>query len=494
LSWNEAGCCGFGEIQKMRKHLVLLVALTLCLTGLDSTQAFARFTPQPCKNAFTPQQEIAEGQKAKAEIYKSMPVLAASNPVTLYVQRLGAKLVAQAPGYKWPYEFHVINQAEINAFALPGGQIFVNLATIQAAETEAQLAGVLAHEISHVVQRHATCNATKQQQQALFWGLGQVAAGIFLPGAAGTLAQTGIGAAAGLGYLRMSRDSEKQADLMGTDILYDANYDPRAMPQFFEIIQSKYGEGGAQLLSDHPNPGNRVGYVQDEIETLPPKSNYVKTTAQFKAIHQQASAMHAYTAQEIKSGAWKTQAPSQQTAQAGTVPVGAAAQRDDVAVVFAPSGGWSKLNTADYTLNYPDNWHATNGSGTNVTIAPQGGVSANGISYGVLVESFAVRPEAAFDDAFMQLLRQLSQQNPGLVQSGAVEDVLVNGIAAKSVELIGRSALARRGQALKERDWLVAIQRQNGIMTTIIFIAPEENARELRPTFEQILRSFKTRQ
>lgn len=486
------GSAGFGEIKKMRKHLVLLVAVTLGLAvGLDGKEAVARFTPQPCKNAYTPEQEIAEGQKAKAEIYKNMPVLAASNPVTLYVQRLGAKLVALAPGYKWPYEFHVINEAEINAFALPGGQIFVNLATIQAAETEAQLAGVLAHEISHVVQRHATCNATKQQQQALFWGLGQVAAGIFLPGTAGTLAQTGIGAVAGLGYLRMSRDSEKQADLMGTDILYDSNYDPRAMPQFFEIIQGKYGEGGSQLLSDHPNPGNRVGYVQDEIETLPLKSDYVKTTAQFKAIHQQVSSMHAYTAQEIKSGVWKTQAPGQPAAQPETAS-GAAAQRED-AVVFTPSGRWSRLNTADYTLNYPDNWHAAIGSGTNVTIAPNGGVSANGISCGVLVESFAVRHEASFGDTFAQLLHQISLENPGMAQSGAVEEVLVNGMAAKSVELSGRSPLVRGGQSLKEDDWLIAVERQDGMITTMIFVAPEENARELRSTFEQILRSFKVR-
>ena len=305
----------------MRKHLVLLVALVLGLVnGLGGKPAAARFNPQPCKNAFSQEQEIAEGQKVKAEVYKTMPLLPASSPITKYVQKLGAQLVAQAPGYKWHYEFQVVNEADINAFALPGGPIFVNLATVQAAETEAQLAGVLAHEISHVVQRHATCNATKQQQQSLFWGLGQIAAGIFLPGTAGSLAQTGIGAVAGLGYLRMSRDAEKQADLMGTDILYDANYDPRAMPQFFEIIQAKYGQGGSQLLSDHPNPGNRVGYVQDEIDTLPPKTNYVKTTPQFKTIHQQALAMRPYTAQEVKSGVWKSQSPNPSAGQVTAAP------------------------------------------------------------------------------------------------------------------------------------------------------------------------------
>ncbi len=481
---------------KMQNTLVLLAVLAIGLgDGLGGKQAVARFAPQPCKNSFSPEQEIAEGRKAKAEVYKVMPVLPASSPVTQYVQRLGAKLAAQAPGFKWPYEFQVVNQDGINAFALPGGPIFVNLATIQAASTEAQLAGVMAHEISHVVQRHATCNATKAQNQGLWYGLGQVAAGIFLPGSAGQLAQTGIGAVAGLGFLRMSRDAEKQADLMGTDILYDANYDPRAMPQFFEVIQAKYGEGGAQLLSDHPNPGNRAGYVQDEIDTLAVKSNYVKTTPEFKTIHQQVSAMHAYTAQEVKSGAWKTKAPNQAAGQApGQLPAAGGPGQSQAAnqpVVFTPSGGWRALDTNDYTMSYPDNWQAVNGNGTNATVAPAGGVTEQGVIYGVVVESFAIQQGTSFADAVTQLVQQMTQQNPGLAQSGGVDDVLVNKLPAKSVELTGRSALMRNGQAMPEHDWLVAIQRSNSALTALIFIAPGEDARILRPTYEQMLRSFR---
>ncbi len=101
----------------------------------------------------------------------------------------------------------------------------------------------MAHEISHVAQRHSTCNITKQQMPSLLAGLGQIAAGIALGGAAGAVVQQGIGLTAGLSFLRMSRDSEKQADLMGTDILYDAGYDPRALPQFFEVIQGKIRRG-----------------------------------------------------------------------------------------------------------------------------------------------------------------------------------------------------------------------------------------------------------
>ena len=151
------------------------VILFLSLAVIATVPAHARFVqPPPCKNAYTPDREIAEGKKAAAEVYKTMPVLPDSSPVTQYIQQLGAKLVQSAPASPWKYTFHVVNESDINAFALPGGPVFVNLGTIQAAETEAQLAGVMAHEISHVVMRHATCNITKQQGQAPWWALGSL--------------------------------------------------------------------------------------------------------------------------------------------------------------------------------------------------------------------------------------------------------------------------------------------------------------------------------
>src|SRR5581483_10820371 len=135
---------------RLSKHaLNWLAAVAALASGAPMLHASAEFTP--CKNNFTPQQQIELGDKAKEQVYKAMPVLPDSSPVTQYIQRLGRKLVAAAPGQKWPYNFHVTDVAEINAFALPGGSVFVNLGTIQAAQSEAQLAGVMAHEISHVV-------------------------------------------------------------------------------------------------------------------------------------------------------------------------------------------------------------------------------------------------------------------------------------------------------------------------------------------------------
>ena len=284
----------------------LTCAFALLAVLLLPLSAFG-FDPPVCKNSFTEEQEISEGKKVAAQVYQQMPVLRDSDPVAVYVRTLGAKLVRSTQGYSWPYNFHVVSSGEINAFALPGGSVFVNLATITAAESEAQLAGVMAHEISHVVMRHATCNITKQQKYALGYGLAQLGAGLLLGGnsSAASLSQQAIGSVAGLQFLHMSRDSEKQADLLGTDTLYDAGYDPRGMPQFFEILQGKYGQGSAQFLSDHPNPGNRTAYVTAEIQQLPPRQNSVRTSTEFNRIHAIAAARQPLTAEQIKAGAWK---------------------------------------------------------------------------------------------------------------------------------------------------------------------------------------------
>ena len=290
---------------------VSLRSTVLVLTFLLSGPALhARVELQPCKNHVPPEQQIALGRKVVEQVYRQMPILPDSSPVTQYIQNLGSKLAAEAPGYKWPYNFHVVNVADINAFALPGGAIFVNLGTIQAAETEAQLAGVMAHEISHVVLQHSVCNAEKEQKVGLLAGIGQIAASVALGGAAGDLAAQGIGATAGLGFLKMSRGAERQADLMGVGILYDAGYDPRGMAQFFEVIQAKYGAGGAQFMSDHPNPGNRTEYVTKEVASFVPRQNYITTSPAFQTLKQQVAGMRPYTAREVASGVWKRQ-PSQ---------------------------------------------------------------------------------------------------------------------------------------------------------------------------------------
>jgi beta-barrel assembly-enhancing protease len=450
----------------MRFLTVLLVFLLFCLP------AHARFQPKPCKNSYTTDQEIAEGKKAAAQISKQMPVLPDSSPVTKYIQQLGNKLVKYAPGDPWPYQFHVVDMADINAFALPGGAIYVNLGTIQAAENEAQLAGVIAHEISHVVLRHATCNLTKQRTPGMLAGFGQIAAGVLLGGGAGALAAQGIGAVAGLSFLKMSRDAEKQADLLGTDMLYDAGYDPRGMAQFFEIIQAHYGEGGAQLMSDHPNPGNRSAYVNDEIATLPAKKNYVETTAEFTRIKKMVAGMHAYTAREVASGVWKKQGPDRTVAQSVNAP----------AIDPMPIGSWQLFTGSGFQMEYPGNWRAYNGQGQSATIAPDGGVQGDTIVYGVLIDSYKTGGGNDLIGNSQRLVATLTKANPGL-SCGQGSNLAVGGRAARSVEC----------SSAAERDWIVSVGRPNADLQYAVFVAPAKEFEKMRPYYRRMVESFRLR-
>lgn len=498
-------------------------AVLLVLLGW-AVAAQARFVPPTCKNSFTTSQEIAYGDKARAQIFQQMPVLPDSSPITQYVQGLGARLVANAPGYRWPFNFHVVDSADINAFALPGGSIFINLGTIQAADTEAQLAGVMAHEISHVVLRHSTCNITKQKTKGFEYGLASLASAVLLGNTGlGGLAETGISAIQGLDYLHMSRDDEKQADLLGTDILYDTGYDPRALPQFFEIIESKYGKGGAQMLSDHPNPGNRVDYVNAEIATLPRNPHPIETSAAFTRIHRVAMGTRAYTAKEISSGSWKKGGPptagpvadmvgkSGVSATGASQPVAAVGQGIAVRAaalsqsVYLPQGAWRQFNGTGYTESYPGNWQVSQGSQASVTIAPQGGVVGlsggdSAVSYGVIVDAATVPSTGGqlstkdFDAATQKLVASLEQGSNGLKPLGTMTNVSVNGQSGRSQEFRGMSPVnGSNGAPLREHDWLVTIWRPDGDMNYLVFVAPEQNFMALRPVFEKMLREFKVR-
>src|SRR5438034_3431120 len=177
--------------------------------------------PNPGAVSMSREDQQKLGLQAATEVYKQMPVLPDSSPQTQYIQQLGRKLVKQIPQqYSWPYEFHVVQQKEINAFALPGGPMFVNVGTITAAQNEAQLAGVMAHEMSHVYMQHSAKQATssKRTLAEVLGALGGALGGSPL----GDLARVGIQFGAGTMLLRYSRADEAQADAVGAIIMYKA--------------------------------------------------------------------------------------------------------------------------------------------------------------------------------------------------------------------------------------------------------------------------------
>lgn len=463
----------------MRSDPIVLryMAVLLGFSVLQVQMLQARVEPSHGFNMFSAQEEVQAGQQSAAQVARQLPVLPDSDPVSAYVQRLGQQLAAHAPGEKWPYTFHVVNQKEINAFALPGGPVFVNVGTIQAADNEAELAGVMAHEISHVVQRHGTRAASKQMAAQLPLA---ILGGVMGQGALSQMAQMGLSFGVGSYFLKNSRKAESEADLLGTDIMYDTGFNPRAMAEFFSKIQEQGGARGPQFFSDHPDPGNRAQAVAREVGTLPRKSNYRSDSSGFREIKQRVAGMNPLTAQQI--AARQTPAMNASSgAQSGSS--------------VQPGGSLRSFSHRDFAISYPENWQVYGDQNSAVTIAPASGVSQNAVAYGVMINTY--QPEDAnvsLDQATHDLLASLRQSNPDLREIGHDESIRVNGVAGKSVDLIGNSPLRdQSGHPSQERDWLVAFMRQDGSLLYVVSIAPDKDFEGLRPTFEQMLKSLRLR-
>ncbi len=458
-----------------RTRAIALV-LILCLAAPQLLES--RVKPSSGSDFFSRDQEIQAGQQAAADANKKLPILPDSSPITQYVQRLGQKLASHAPGDKWPYSFHVVNQKDVNAFALPGGPVYVNLGTIQAADNEAQLAGVMAHEISHIVQRHATRAATKQMEaQVPLSILGSILGG----GLGGQLAQLGISFGVGSYFLKNSRKAESEADLVGTDIMYDTGYDPHQMAAFFQKLEKEGGARGPQFLSDHPNPGNRVQAVSKEVTTLPPKP-FISDSPEFQSVKRTAMGMKPLTAQQI------AEQQKQGGATGGGGTVGNVSGAD-----IAPSSNFRALDHNAFQISYPENWQVAGDASSAVTIAPRAGVSQGTIAYGVIISGYQPEsPNTSLDDATHQLIATIRQSNPDLRTVGHDENIRVNGVSGKSVDLIGPSPMQTQGGgAVRERDWLVTLPRADGTLLYLVFISPDSDFGQLRPAYEKMLKSLR---
>jgi peptidase M48-like protein len=486
------------SVRALALFLALVIAQPFAL-GQSSQPVL----PDPGSPGINKEQQEKLGLQAMGEVYKQMPVLPDSSRETQYIRQIASKLQATIPADKnWPYQFHVIQAADINAFALPGGPIFVNIGTITAAENEAQLAGVLAHEMSHVYMQHSAKQAPKAGIAEIIAGL----AGAVLPqSGVGNLGRLGIQLGAGTMLMKYSRKDEAQADAVGAIIMYKAGYNPQAMADFFETLQKKYGSGGLQILSDHPNPGNRTASVQNEIRNWPRKS-YVNDSPQFVQAKQDATHVKAYSAQEIangaKSGTWlrenqkngsipaNVSTTSSNATGSGAGEGGAAAPTDVSYNSVKPSGNFTQLNQGNFTIAYPSNWKTGGDQGT-VLIAPEQGAGQNGISYGVMISG--AQGGTSIDQSTQQLIQSMQQQNPGMQVSGDLKPVEVNGVQGRSALLTGNSPLQLNGKPLPERDWLVTLPRPDGSLIYLVFVSPERDFSQLHTTYQKMLDSLQVR-
>ena len=455
-----------------RRAVALVASAALVLAPL----AWADRTHlKPGWNLFSPQQDVEVGRQVSRDAERQLPMLNDSR-VDNYLNNLGRRLAARAPGERFPYQFKCVNDRAINAFALPGGFVYIHRGVLEAADNEAQAAGVIAHEMSHVALRHGTNQASKayaaQVPLAILGGvLGSNSVGA-------VLAQIGAGFATNSLLLKYSRDAERQADIMGTQILYDSGYDPRAMAQFFEKIQAESkGKNPPEFFSNHPNPEHRIERVDEEVQKLggPPR-NYKTDSAEFR---------------EIKRYVLSLPPPPKGRQRSDSGNSGSRSHRPAY-----PSERLQAYENSSLRIGYPDNWRAY-GQGNAASFAPDGGVVDDGrgrgaLAYGMIVNVFEPHYDRygriSLEDATDQLIDDLRHSNPGMRIARRHERVRLASERALSTYLVNDSPVGGR-----ETDWVVTVLRPEGLWY-FVCVAPEREYDDYERTFQRMLNSVRFRQ
>jgi Zn-dependent protease with chaperone function len=377
------------------------------------------------KNKYSPADDVKLGQQAARQVEQQLPIM--HDPeVNEYLNRIGQRLVENIPPEFRHSEFHYtftgVNVREINAFALPGGPMFINRGMIEKAHNEGEVAGVMAHELSHVALRHGTAQQTKQTPYAIGQVLGQVA-GSIIGGGWGQVISTGSQVGIGAAFMRYSREYEKQADILGSHIMAAAGYDPRDMANVFKTIQQEGGSGAPQWLSDHPDPGNRYEYINQEAQFLnvaPRPSN----TADFQNVR-------AYLAR--LSPAPSTEEATRNRRAGRTTSGNAPERRPDPSAVARPDEQFRWYDEGSlFRVSVPSNWRELPGTNS-VTFAPDG---AYGTERGNSIFTHGIEIGTGRDEshdlrtATDELIQALRQSNPRLGDPGGYDRTTIGGRAA----------------------------------------------------------------
>jgi Zn-dependent protease with chaperone function len=458
-----------------------LAASFLFLLLCSSPAHADRTKLRPGINSFSTQQDIQVGRQAASQARQKLPMC--NDPkVDAYLTKIGMRLVdhLNTNGVEYPWEFHCVNDKAVNAFALPGGFVFINRGVIEAADNEAQLAAVMAHELSHVALRHGTNQATKARYAQLGSGILGAAGSIF-GGATGALAAGAGQLAAGSVLLKYSRAAETQADIMGTQVLYDSGYDPRAMAAFFEKLGvDDKSKAPPEFFSDHPNPDHRIERVDEEISKLggSPEEG-MRDTPEFESIKREVLALPVV---------------AKPTPGAATANKGPALPPPGAIKVGPPSTSLASLKLQSLTLKYPDNWNKY-GKDNEVTLAPDGGIvdAGNGqaaLAYGVMVgvaglEGNAPSGSDALKAVTQKLIEQIHQENADMQVTRPPRSVTLNGQPAMSTYLTNDSPAGGR-----ETDWLITVLRPEGVVY-LVCVAPEADYEQFERAFANLLDSVR---
>jgi Zn-dependent protease with chaperone function len=459
-------------------------AAAVVALSLSATTIGAQTVVKPPKNRFTPKQDVELGREAAAEVRRQYPIIQ-DERIAHYLTRLGDRLVAAAPSElndpAFEYSFTPVNLKEINAFALPGGPMFVHRGMFDAAASEGEVTGVMAHELSHVLLRHGTANASKAQNPWL--QLGQVAGmvgGAMVGGQLGSAVGQGTQFGLGTLLLRYSRDFEKQADLLGAQIMARAGYDPRALAHMFETIERESagsGGSGPQWLSSHPNPGNRTEYINHEAALLTVANG--ADSGQFEPIKKTfASLPPAKSMSELakaRSGESGGQSPQEVGTPGEPVP--------------RPSSQFHRISGGKiFEASVPADWTGL-ASKSSIKVVPKNGYGqVNGqtiFSHGV---EFGVAQSASRDlrEATKAWLTAVAQNNPELRLAGSQTSARISERSAIITPLVNPSPLGGRERVVVWTTFLT-----DGTLFYYMSIVPEEDAQAFQETFRRVGESIR---
>jgi Zn-dependent protease with chaperone function len=459
-------------------------ALTAAAALLLSASLAAQTAIKPPKNRFKPEDDVRLGREAAAEVRKQYPVIE-NGRINDYLAHIGRELVAQAPPElehpEFEYTFTAVNLKEINAFALPGGPMFVNRGMVEAATSEGQIAGVMAHELAHVLLRHGTANATKAQN-AQFGALAGAIAGAVIGGKVGTVVQQGSQFGLGTLLLKYSREYEKQADILGAQLMARAGYDPNDLARMFETIEKQSKGSAPEWFSDHPNPGNRSQYIAAEARQLP-----VPSTAHRHDDFQEVKQVFAQQPRARSMG----ELAQRSTRDGGNGSTGggmASAGTPGQPVPPPAARGRTERGGSLFQVQVPDNGRALSANNY-IRYVPENGygpmngqnVLTHGVEIGVARATS--RDLEAATDAFLQAIEQGEST---IRRDGESRYVTLAGRQAVATSLANRSPLGG-----EERVGVYTAQLADGNLFYVLTVVPDRDEAAYAATFENILRSIR---
>ena len=439
----------------------------------------------PPANKYTPAQDVEMGLQAASEVRQQLPLMK-DDAVTSYVERLGTRLTAIVPPElqhsEFKYTFEAVNVREINAFALPGGPMFVNRGMIDAAGSEGEVVGVMAHEVSHVLLRHGTAQASKASRYQIGAAIGAIA-GAVIGGRTGGVVSQATQFGFGTMFLKYGREYEKQADILGAQLMTRAGYDAKEMANMFRTIQKQGGSNGPEWMSDHPDPGNRSAYIEKEALLLP-VSNPVTDQSGFDRVKAHLKTLpQAPTSEEVAKSR-----PAKSAESGGSS--GNDAPRGTLGRVEPPSGRLRDYTEGNlFRISVPNNWRELAGSEA-VTFAPNGafgqGSGQNVFTHGIEV-GVSRKERHELPDATQDFIAVLSQSNRRLIQRDRPTSTSVAGRQAMQTTLDNVSDASGQPEVIQ----LVTTRLRDGTLFYLLAVAPETDARAYESTFQQIVRSIR---